>query len=81
MPEYKSDPIIFNFLPAGKAVKVAGKGITKISEKIAKRKPTNTKREVDIEKLLTDAVKGPDKRTPAQKRAAEAYFKSTFREP
>ena len=81
MPEFKGDQLIFNFLPAGKAAKIAGKGITKISEKIVKRKPTNTKREVNIEKLLTDAVKGPDKRTPTQKRVANIIYKSTFREP
>ena len=81
MPEFSGSQMSFNFLPAGRAAKLAGKGITKVSEKIAQRKTVDTKRNIDVEKLLQKAIKGPDKRTAAQKRAAKAYFDRTFREP
>ena len=54
-----------------------GKGIAK-AKSIYKRKPLTDK---EIEDLLVKAVEGPDKRTEAQKRAAQAIYKSTFREP
>ena len=88
------DPqILLNLIPAGKAVqgvKLAykgGKAIKKLSsakkktEAVPKRKPTNTKRETDIERKLREAFEGPDKRTPEQKRRANAVFNRIFREP
>jgi short subunit dehydrogenase-like uncharacterized protein len=81
MPEFSGSQMSLNFLPAGRAVKLAGKGITEVAKKIAQRKAVDTKRNVDVEKLLQKAIKGPDKRTDAQKRAAKAYFDRTFREP
>lgn len=54
-----------------------GKGLLK-AKSIYKRKPLTDKQ---IENLLVKAVEGPDKRTAAQKKAAQAIYKSTFREP
>jgi short subunit dehydrogenase-like uncharacterized protein len=81
MPEFSGSQMSLNFLPAGRAAKLAAKGVTKVSEKIARRKAVDTKRNIDVEKLLKKAFEGPDKRTAAQKRAAKAYFDRTFREP
>ena len=81
MPEFSGSQMSLNFLPAGRAAKLAANGVTKVSEKIAQRKAVDTKRNIDVEKLLQKAIKGPDKRTDAQKRAAKAYFDRTFREP
>ena len=79
MPEFSGSQMSLNFLPAGRAAKLAAKGVTKVSEKIARRKAVDTKRNIDVEKLLKKAFEGPDKRTAAQKRAANQYFDKTFK--
>ena len=82
MPEFKGSQMSFNLFPAGRVAKGVGtaaiKGSKKISE-VIKRKPVDTKRKVDVEKLLKEALTGPDKRTAAQKRAADSYFRKTFK--
>ena len=82
MPEFKGSQMSLNLLPAGRVAKGVATGLTKGGEKIykvIKRKPVNTKREVNVEKLLKEAFSGPDTRTAAQKRAAKQYFKRTFK--
>jgi hypothetical protein len=82
MPEFKGSQMSLNLFPAGRAAKVVGTGLTKGGKKIyevIKRKPVSTKREVNVEKLLKEALTGPDKRTAAQKRAANEYFRKTFK--
>jgi len=82
MPEFKGSQMSLNLFPAGRVAKGVATGITKGGKKIykvIKRKSVNTKREVDVEKLLKEAFTGPDTRTAAQKRAADSYFKKTFK--
>lgn len=82
MPEFKGSQMSLNLFPAGRAAKAVGTGLTKGGKKIykvIKRKPVDTKRKVDVEKLLKEALTGPDTRTAAQKRAADSYFKKTFK--
>jgi|TARA_Y100000114_G_scaffold35566_1_gene31131 hypothetical protein len=62
-------------MPLGPASKVIS--IAKPIKGIYKRKPLTDKQ---IDDLLKPP-QGPDKRTEAQKRAAQAIYKSTFREP
>ena len=78
MPEFKGSQLSLDLLPAGKVVKGVVKGGKKVYD-VIKRKPMDTTRKVDVEKLLKEALTGPDKRTPAQKRAADSYFKKTFK--
>jgi len=82
MPEFKGSQMSLNLFPAGRVAKGAATAITKGGKKIhkvIKRKSVNTKREVDVEKLLKEAFTGPDTRTAAQKRAADSYFRKTFK--
>ena len=82
MPEFKGSQMSLNLFPAGRVAKGVATGITKGGKKIykvIKRKPVDTERKVDVEKLLKEALTGPDKRTAAQKRAADSYFRKTFK--
>lgn len=78
MPEFKGSQMSLNLFPAGRVAKGVVKGSKKVYD-VVKRKPINTERKVDVEKLLKEAFTGPDTRTEAQKRAADSYFKKTFK--
>jgi len=79
MPEFKGSEMIFSLLPAGRVAKGIAKGASSVIGAVSKRKAADTTRKVDVEKLLKEAFSGPDKRTAAQKKAADSYFKKTFK--